>query len=139
MVAHQLLDRWGIVAWELWGRESYRVPWRDVIRALRRMEARGQVLGGRFVAGVSGEQYAMPAAAALLAEVRRDPARGGELTIAGADPLNLTGILLPGPRIPSVRYRSIHYRDGSPVTEVPTDAVTPVHSAGSGMSPAPTG
>ena len=132
-VACQLLARWGIVAWELWGRESYRVPWRDVIRALRRMEARGQVLGGRFVAGVSGEQYATPEAAALLAEVRRDPARGCDVTVAGADPLNLTGILLPGPRIPSVRHRSIHYRAGSPVTDVTTDAVTSAQSAGSGI------
>ena len=75
-MAWQLLARWGVVAWELWSRESYRVPWRDVVRALRRLEARGQALGGRFVAGMSGEQYATPEAAALLAEVRRD-APGG--------------------------------------------------------------
>ncbi len=58
-VAWQLLARWGVVAWELWSHESYRVPWRDVVRALRRLEARGQALGGRFVAGMSGEQYAV--------------------------------------------------------------------------------
>ena len=76
-VAWQLLARWGMVAWEIWSRESYRVPWRDVIRALRRLEARGQVMGGRFVAGMSGEQYALPEAVALLADVRRetDPGR----------------------------------------------------------------
>ena len=61
-VAWQLLARWGVVAWELWAHESYRIPWRDVVRALRRLEARGQTLGGRFVAGISGEQYASPEA-----------------------------------------------------------------------------
>ena len=111
-VAWQLLARWGVVAWEVWGRESYRVPWRDVVRALRRLEARGQVLGGRFVAGISGEQYATPEAAALLSEVHRDPRRGAEVTVAGADPLNLTGGLLGGTRIPSVRHREVRYRAG---------------------------
>ncbi len=77
-VAWQLLARWGVVAWELWARESYRVPWRDVIRALRRLEARGQAMGGRFVAGMSGEQYALPEAAALLRDVRATPT--GETT-----------------------------------------------------------
>ncbi len=78
-VAWQLLARWGVVAWELWSRESFRVPWREVVRALRRLEARGQALGGRFVAGMAGEQYALPEAAALLADVRRDaePGSGG--------------------------------------------------------------
>ena len=77
-VAWQLLARWGVVAWELWARESYRIPWRDVVRALRRLEARGEVLGGRFVAGISGEQYASPEAASPAG--RRTPrpwSRGG--------------------------------------------------------------
>jgi ATP-dependent Lhr-like helicase len=111
-VAWQLLARWGVVVWELWTRESFRIPWRDVVRALRRLEARGQVLGGRFVAGISGEQYALPEAAALLADVRRDPVRGADVTVAGADPLNLTGDVLGGPRVPAIRYRSVYYRDG---------------------------
>ncbi len=113
-VAWQLLARWGVVCWELWGRESYRIPWREVIRALRRLEARGQVLGGRFVAGLSGEQYASPDAAALLSDVRRDHSLGAEVTVAGADPLNLTGGVLDGPRVPSVRHREVRYRDGLP-------------------------
>jgi ATP-dependent Lhr-like helicase len=114
-VAWQLLARWGVVVWELWTRESFRIPWRDVVRALRRLEARGQVLGGRFVAGISGEQYALPEAAALLADVRRDPLRAADVTVAGADPLNLTGDLLGGARVPAIRYRSVHYRDGEPI------------------------
>jgi len=75
-VAWQLLVRWGVVAFELWGRESFSVPWRDVVRSLRRLEARGLALGGRFVAGLSGEQYAAPDAAELLADTRRRPASG---------------------------------------------------------------
>ena len=116
-VAWQMLVRWGVVAWEVWSRESFRVPWRDVIRALRRLEARGQVLGGRFVAGVSGEQYALPEAASLLAEVHRDATGGADVTVAGADPLNLTGALIAGPRTPAVRYRSVHYVGGVPVVD----------------------
>jgi ATP-dependent Lhr-like helicase len=118
-VAWQLLARWGVVMWELWTRESFRVPWRDVVRALRRLEARGQVLGGRFVAGISGEQYALPEAASLLADVRRNPARGAEVTVVGADPLNLTGNMLGGARVPAIRYRSVHYRDGEPALPAP--------------------
>jgi ATP-dependent Lhr-like helicase len=103
-VAWQLLIRWGVVAWDLWAHESYRVPWREVVRALRRIEARGQALGGRFVAGVSGEQYALPEAAALLADVRRDPGCGSDVVVAGADPLNLTGDLMGGqPRLTRLR------------------------------------
>jgi ATP-dependent Lhr-like helicase len=122
-VAWQLLARWGVVAWELWSRESYRVPWREVVRALRRLEARGQVMGGRFVAGVSGEQYALPEAASLLAEVRRDPSRGAEFSVAGADPLNLTGGLLGGARVPGIRYRKVEFEGG-----VPTDQPVPVQA-----------
>jgi ATP-dependent Lhr-like helicase len=113
-VAWQLLARWGVTSWELWSRESYRIPWREVIRALRRLEARGQVLGGRFVAGLSGEQYALPEAASLLGDVRRDATRGADVVVAGADPLNLTGELLGGPRVPAIRYRAVRYRDGVP-------------------------
>ena len=116
-LAWQLLARWGVVAWELWARESFRVPWREVIRALRRLEARGQVLGGRFVAGLSGEQYAALEAAELLATVRGSPADGAEVVVAGTDPLNVTGTVIPGPRVPAVRYRRVVYRDGLVVSE----------------------
>ena len=123
-VAWQLLARWGVVAWELWAHESYRIPWRDVVRALRRLEARGQTLGGRFVAGISGEQYASPEAVALLGQVRGDPGRGDQVVVAGADPLNLTGAWLGGTRVPAVRHRSVHYQDG-----VPADLVDPAPSS----------
>ncbi|HLN17873.1 MAG TPA: DEAD/DEAH box helicase [Acidimicrobiales bacterium] len=111
-VAWQLLTRWGVVAWELWSRESYRLPWRHVVRALRRLEARGLALGGRFVAGLAGEQYAAPEAADLLASVRRTPASSEVVVVAAADPLNMTGHVVPGPRVPAVRRRRVTYRDG---------------------------
>jgi ATP-dependent Lhr-like helicase len=123
-VAWQLLARWGIVAWELWSKESYRVPWRDVVRALRRIEARGQALGGRFVAGISGEQYATPEAVALLGDVHRDPTRGDQVVVAGADPLNLTGEWLGGVRVPALRDRSVRFEGG-----LPADVSEPVRSA----------
>ena len=111
-VAWQLLVRWGVVAFELWGRESFSVPWRDVVRSLRRLEARGLALGGRFVAGLSGEQYAAPDAAELLADTRRRPASGEAFAVAATDPLNLTGTVIPGARVPAIRRRQVAYRDG---------------------------
>ncbi len=77
------------------------------------------MLGGRFVAGISGEQYALPEAASLLTDVRRDPTRGADVTVVGADPLNLTGNVAGGARVPALRYRSVHYRDGEPAVPAP--------------------
>jgi ATP-dependent Lhr-like helicase len=129
-VAGQMLVRWGVVAWELWSHESYRVPWREVVRALRRLEARGQVLGGRFVAGMSGEQYALADAASLLADVRRDASRAADVVVAGADPLNLTGELTGVTRTPAIRHRTVRYRNGVPVEAGSADA-EPSTDAGS--------
>ncbi|MGH8987049.1 MAG: Lhr family helicase, partial [Acidimicrobiales bacterium] len=117
-VAGQLLVRWGVVAWELWARESYRLPWRDVVRALRRLEARGLCLGARFVAGMSGEQYALEEAADLLAQVRHQH-DDVAFSLAASDPLNLTGIVVPGPRVPAARRRHLQYRDGTLEEERP--------------------
>ena len=111
-VAHQLLVRWGVVAWELWGRESFKVPWREVVWALRRMEARGLALGGRFVAGLSGEQYALPEAFDELRAVRRRGTEGEQVVVAGADPLNMTGSIIGGTRVPTRRNQRVVYRDG---------------------------
>lgn len=111
-VAHQLLLRWGVVVWELWRRESYTVPWREVVWALRRLEARGVALGGRFVAGLSGEQYALPEAFEQLQAVRRRGAQGERVEVAGADPLNMTGSVLGGVRVPTRRNQRVVYRDG---------------------------
>ena len=83
-------------------RETVAPPWRELLPALRRLEARGEIRGGRFVAGFTGEQYARPEAIDLLRAVRRSEV-SAELAIAPADPLNLTGIILPGPRVSTLR------------------------------------
>jgi ATP-dependent Lhr-like helicase len=114
-VAEQLLIRWGVVFHDLLARENFSVPWRDLIWALRRMEARGTARGGRFVAGFSGEQYALPEAVDLLRSVRRREPTGEITRLSAADPLNLIGIITPGPRIPAIHANSIVLRDGIPL------------------------
>ena len=94
------------------GRESFKVPWREVVWALRRMEARGVALGGRFVAGLAGEQYALPEAFEQLQRVHRRGRDGEQVTVAGADPLNMTGTIVGGTRVPTRRHQRVVYRDG---------------------------
>ena len=114
-VARTLLRRYGVVFKPLLARESFAVPWRDLLRELRRLEARGEIRGGRFVAGVTGEQYALPGAVETLRRVRRAPADGALVTVSAADPLNLTGIVCLGERIPANAATRIAFRDGVPV------------------------
>lgn len=97
--ARQLLLRWGVLLRDLLVRETLSPPWRDLLPILRRMEARGEIRGGRFVSGFTGEQYARPEALELLRAIRRDPNRTPAVAVAAADPLNLSGIVLPGPRV----------------------------------------
>jgi ATP-dependent helicase Lhr and Lhr-like helicase len=112
-VAGQLLARWGVVFFDLFARENLALSWREVLWALRRLEARGIARGGRFVTGFAGEQFALPEAVDELRRVRRLEHRGEVVTLSAADPLNLSGIVLPGPRIPAVRTRRVVYRDGA--------------------------
>ena len=112
--AAQLLRRWGVIFRDLLAREALAPPWRDLLMVLRRMEARGEIRGGRFVSGFVGEQFARPEALDLLRYVRRSSGEGEEIDIALADPLNLTGIVLPGPRTSALAQGSIHLRDGVP-------------------------
>jgi ATP-dependent Lhr-like helicase len=114
-VAAQLLARWGVVFRDLLARESVAVPWRELLWALRRMEARGSVRGGRFVTGFVGEQYALPGAVDALRQMRRRERSGEIVRLSAADPLNLIGILLPGARVPALRTRFVTYRDGLPL------------------------
>ena len=99
--ARQLLVRWGVVFRDVIARETLAPPWRDLLGTLRRMEARGQIRGGRFVDGFLGEQFALPEALDSLRMVRRDAERDGAppVSVAAADPLNLTGIIIPGERV----------------------------------------
>jgi ATP-dependent Lhr-like helicase len=115
-IAEQLLARWGVVFRDLMVRETLALPWRDVLYALRRMEARGTARGGRFVTGFTGEQYALPDAVDALRRLRKTERTGERVIVSGADPLNLVGILTPGPRIPAVRTNEVVYIDGLPAS-----------------------
>ncbi len=97
---------------ELLTRESIQLPWREVLIALRRLEDRGEIRGGRFVSGFLGEQFALPVAADSLRASRSQEPAGETIHIAAADPLNLVGIILPGERIPANSGRSFALRDG---------------------------
>jgi ATP-dependent helicase Lhr and Lhr-like helicase len=110
--AGQLLARWGVVFRDLMAREQLSVPWRDVLFALRRLEARGLVRGGRFVTGFPGEQFALPEAVDELRKVHKRQPDGTRVTISAADPLNLAGIVTPGPRVPALRTTRLTLRDG---------------------------
>jgi ATP-dependent helicase Lhr and Lhr-like helicase len=111
-VAEQLAARWGVVFRDLMARENLAVPWREILWAFRRLEARGTIRGGRFVAGFSGEQYAHPDAVDVLRAVRREPPAGEATELSAADPLNLAGIVLPGPRVPSIASNWVTITDG---------------------------
>jgi ATP-dependent Lhr-like helicase len=114
--ARTLLARYGVVFWRLLTQEpGWLPPWRDLLRVYRRLEARGEIRGGRFVAGFSGEQFALPDAVGLLREIRRRPASGQWVSLSGADPLNLIGILTPGQRLAALTANRVVYRDGLPV------------------------
>jgi len=95
--------------------------WRELTRVYRRLEARGDIRGGRFVAGMPGEQFALPEAVERLREVRREPADHQLITISAADPLNLTGIVTPGDRLRAVTGNRLVYRDGVPVAALEGD------------------
>ena len=97
--ARQLLMRWGVVLRDLLIRETLAPPWRELLPVFRRMEARGEIRGGRFVSGFTGEQFARPEALDLLRSIRRETEKRPALAVPAADPLNLAGIILPGPRV----------------------------------------
>jgi ATP-dependent Lhr-like helicase len=115
-VARALLRRYGVVFFRMLAREGeWLPPWRELARVYRRLEARGEIRGGRFVAGFSGEQYALPEAVGLLREMRRRPKDGQWVSLSGADPLNLVGVLTPGDRLAALVSNRVVYRDGAPV------------------------
>jgi ATP-dependent Lhr-like helicase len=115
-VARRLLLRYGVVFWRLLEREAdWLPPWRDLLRVYRRLEARGEIRGGRFVAGFSGEQFALLDAVGMLREVRRKQPSEAWVSLSGADPLNLVGILTPGPKLAALTGNRLLYRNGLPV------------------------
>ena len=113
--ARALLHRYGVVFRRLVARESHLPPWRELVLFYRRLEDRGELRGGRFVAGFSGEQFALPEAVPRLRAARRADPEGVLISVSAADPLNLTGIVSPGDRIASSAAGRVVYRDGVPV------------------------
>ncbi len=124
--AWTLLARYGVVFRRLLTREANAASWRELTRVYRRLEARGEIRGGRFVAGMSGEQFALPDAVERLREVRRSHASGRLLVISAADPLNLIGIVTPGDRVRAIPGSRIAFRDGIPLAALEGDYVRPL-------------
>jgi ATP-dependent Lhr-like helicase len=111
-----LLRRWGVILWKLLAAEApWLPPWRDILMCCRRLEARGEIRGGRFIAGFSGEQYATPEAVSLLRDMRRKPHDGELIALSAADPLNLVGLITPEARVPALTCNRVLYRDGLPL------------------------
>jgi ATP-dependent Lhr-like helicase len=124
--ARVLLRRYGIVFRRMMERESLYVSWFELSRAYRRLEARGEIRGGYFVNGVSGEQFALPEAVGLLRSIRKMPTTGALIAISAADPLNLAGILTPGLRIAAIKAHRILLRDGMPVAALKAGRLIPM-------------
>jgi len=110
--ARQLLERYGIVFRDLLAREMSMPPWRSLLGVYRRLEARGEVRGGRFVNGFVGEQFALPEAVDALRATRRRETEHSPVIVSAADPLNLVGIITPGARVSPYSNQAIAYRNG---------------------------
>jgi len=115
ITARTLLRRYGVVFRSLLARESHLPPWRDLARVYRRLEARGEIRGGRFVNSFGGEQFALPDAVGRLRAVRKLEKQGEWVALCGADPLNLVGIVTPGPRVAAIAGNRVLFRDGLPI------------------------
>ncbi|WP_368311752.1 DEAD/DEAH box helicase [Luteibacter sp. CQ10] len=115
-VARTLLRRYGVVSWRILEREAAWLPaWRDLRRVYHRLEARGEIRGGRFVDGLVGEQFALPEALAALRQIRHREHDGEIVCIAGTDPLNLVGSIVVGSKVPATIGTRIAIRDGMPL------------------------
>ncbi|HEX2584307.1 MAG TPA: hypothetical protein VHL14_04185, partial [Steroidobacteraceae bacterium] len=112
-LAFILLKRYGVVFRKLLVHESEHLPaWFELLRLFRQLEAQGLIRGGRFIAGITGEQYALPEAVTSLRSLRKQPSDGKLISLSAADPLNLSGVLIPGPRIPALAGNRLLLRDG---------------------------
>jgi ATP-dependent Lhr-like helicase len=118
-LARQYIRRYGVVFRDLLARETHAPPWRDLLRVYRRLEMSGELRGGRFCAGFVGEQFAAPEAVDALRAIRREPRKGEIVRLSACDPLNLVGILTPGPRVPATLANTVVFVDGVPQLEAP--------------------
>ena len=123
LLAWTLLRRYGVVFRRLLAREPHAVVWRELATVYRRLEARGEIRGGRFVNGMSGEQFALPDAVTTLREVCCSPARGTLMVVSASDPLNLAGIVTAGDPVPARASTRIAYRDGVPLAALEGDYI----------------
>ena len=122
-IARQLLDRYGVIFPELLARDALTYRWRDLVRVLRRLEARGEIRGGRFVSGFIGEQFALPEAIELLRKTKNAKPDGRFIALSACDPLNLAGIISPGHRVPSVVRNRLVVRDGLPIASMENGSI----------------
>ena len=134
--ARSLLRRYGIVFRRLLSRETNAAPWRELARVYRRLEARGEIRGGRFVSGMSGEQFATSDAVSRLREVRRTAHDERVIIISATDPLNLAGIITTGERVRAVPASRVAYRDGVPIAALRGKRIRPLNDSDWG-SPGP--
>ena len=125
-IAMAYLRRYGVVFRRVLAREGLAVPWRQLALVYRRLEARGQIRGGRFVSGMSGEQFALPEAVSQLREIRRQDPAGELVSLSAADPLNLIGIVTPGERIPALRRNRVLFEDGLPIAALEGGVIRPL-------------
>jgi ATP-dependent Lhr-like helicase len=121
--ARVFLHRYGVVFRRLLERESFPVSWYELGRIYRRWEARGEIRGGYFVGGISGEQFALPQAIGLMRSMRKASVNGEPIALSAADPLNLQGILTPGPRIPALTANRILFSAGLPIAALEGGAI----------------
>ncbi|GAB3346917.1 DEAD/DEAH box helicase [Lysobacter tyrosinilyticus] len=124
-IARTLLRRYGVVSWRLLEREAAWLPaWRDLLRVYHRLEARGEIRGGRFIAGLSGEQFALPEAITALRQMRKRASDGEWLALSALDPLNLIGTVVAGTKVPRQLGARMLWRDGLPVATLVAGEVT---------------
>ncbi|MCH8297558.1 MAG: DEAD/DEAH box helicase [Chloroflexi bacterium] len=128
-IARQLLDRYGVLFPELLSRDALSYRWRDLVRVLRRLEARGEIRGGRFVSGFIGEQFALPEAVELLRKTKNTEPDGRFIAISACDPLNLAGIISPGPRVAAVVRNRLVLRDGLPIASMENGSLVDLANA----------
>ena len=117
----QLLHRYGVVFPEVLARDALAPRWRDLVRIYRRAEARGEIRGGRFVSGFVGDQFALPEAVEKLRAVPHTVPDGRLVAVSACDPLNLVGVLTPGPRVPGLLGNRVVFRDGVPIAALESD------------------
>jgi ATP-dependent Lhr-like helicase len=114
-----------VVFWKLLEREApWLPPWRELLRVYHRLEARGEIRGGRFVEGLVGEQFALPEAIAPLRAVRKRADDGELVSVSGSDPLNLVGTVLVGDKVAALAGSRVLYRDGAPIAALAGGKVT---------------